>query len=101
MIIGENEGISIIELSKIQIIEKSTAGKTIQKLEKKGLVIRKQNLNDKREFNLFLTTKGEKILPKLYRTYDEILNNIFADIITVEKKQYFQITKKINEILSK
>ncbi len=101
MIIGYREGISIGELSKIQVIDKSTAGKTIQRLEKKGYATRKQNPNDKREYKLFLTKNGREILPKLNEVYDDFLKNIFSVLTFEEKEQYLNISKKMNEGLIK
>ena len=96
LIIGNNEGLSIKELAKIQIIEKSTAGKTIKKLEEKGFVKRVKSKKDSREFNLFLTMKGKKILPDLNKTYDLFLAEIVKPIKKKEREDYLKITKKIN-----
>jgi DNA-binding MarR family transcriptional regulator len=60
LIIGENEGISLVELSKIQFIKKSIIGKIVQKLEAKKYIIKKINKKDRREQNLFLTKLEKK-----------------------------------------
>lgn len=74
-----------------KLIEKliSTSGTMtviVKNLEKMQLVSRKSNDNDKRSFNIILTSKGrnlvEQILPERIEQLDE-----FASIFTAEEKE--------------
>ncbi|MFZ7131851.1 MAG: MarR family winged helix-turn-helix transcriptional regulator [Eubacteriales bacterium] len=56
----KNEGISQDELSTYLYIDKSATTRAIQSLEKKGYVIKKKNITDKRFNRIFLTMKANE-----------------------------------------
>ncbi len=63
--IAQNEGINQKDLSLCLAIDKATTAKAVHKLTKLGYITQKQNMQDKRYNNLYLTTKGNSILPKV------------------------------------
>jgi DNA-binding MarR family transcriptional regulator len=68
----ENNKITQQRLSDILKTDKVTTVRVIDYLAKKGLVIRKINIKDRREHLLILTEKGKKLIPDLHKSYMEI-----------------------------
>jgi DNA-binding MarR family transcriptional regulator len=95
LIIAAEEGLSIQRLSELLIVDKTTASKTVQKLEKKGFVIKERSLNDGRGFSIFLSKKGKSIIPSLNKSYEGFVEKIFFQLTKKEREQFFQISKKI------
>jgi DNA-binding MarR family transcriptional regulator len=63
--IAQNEGINQKDLSDHLAIDKATTTKAVSKLTKLGYIVQKQNIQDKRFYNLYLTDKGRDILPEI------------------------------------
>ena len=63
--IVQNEGINQKDLSDLLAIDKATTAKAVRKLKKLGYIVQKQNIQDKRFYNLYLTEKGRDILPEI------------------------------------
>ena len=62
MFLSANENISQDTISKTFMIDKGMVAKTLNKLERKGYIMRRQNPNNKRENIITLTQKGSDIL---------------------------------------
>jgi len=95
MIIGHEEGISIQDLSEAQLVDKTTAGKTVKRLEEKGLLTKKKSLADERSYLLHLTPAGKKILPSLNQAYDDCLQHSFGNFAEADKKTLMQLADKM------
>ena len=55
------DGITVSDLSDKLGVDISTMTRNIQRIEKKGLITRAPNLNDKRSIKLELSNRGKKI----------------------------------------
>ena len=81
-IIKSHPGITNSLLATETEREKATITKTLFRLEKSGLIIRKHSTSDKRISNIYLTEKGEEItksFSKLKKEEMEFLRNILTD----------------------
>ncbi|ECB9582346.1 winged helix-turn-helix transcriptional regulator [Listeria monocytogenes] len=65
--ICENQGIIQEKLVDILKIDRTTASRAIKNLEKNGLIIKKQDKNNKKNKLLFPTEKGEQLYPLIIR----------------------------------
>ncbi|WP_375559181.1 MarR family winged helix-turn-helix transcriptional regulator [Bernardetia sp. OM2101] len=61
MRVKENQGINQQNLSSLLLVDKTTTAKAISKLITKGYILKKVDQDDKRNSNLYLTSKGEEI----------------------------------------
>ncbi|PSU35896.1 MarR family winged helix-turn-helix transcriptional regulator [Photobacterium lutimaris] len=61
MCLWEEEGVTQTEISQKSKVENSTTTRTIDKLEKLGLVERQNDPNSRRSFRIFLTNKGREL----------------------------------------
>tara|TARA_Y100001968_G_C19433172_1_gene758177 strand:+ start:770 stop:1192 length:423 start_codon:yes stop_codon:yes gene_type:complete len=71
------DGITISDLSDKLGIDISTMTRNIQRIEKQGLIERRQNLSDKRSIKLNLSNRGKKIIGLL----NNDINNNLSPII--------------------
>lgn len=62
MILSAKDGISQKELAEFLRIKPPTVTTTVQRLEKNGIVVRKQDEKDQRVSRTFLTEKGRSII---------------------------------------
>lgn len=107
-VISHNPGITQEELAKKMHINKSNITRNITLLIDKGLVIRKTCINDKRAFNLYLTSKAKKLLPALIDK-QQFWNNVILksfndeqinDLINKLKQIAFNACEYTNEYYS-
>ena len=90
MFLSANENVNQDTISKTFIIDKGMVAKTLNKLELKGFIMRKQNPNNKRENIISLTQKGKDILVNMSAVlieWNEILYDGMSkeDIATVKR----------------
>ncbi|WP_445667256.1 MarR family winged helix-turn-helix transcriptional regulator [Paenibacillus sp. FSL K6-1230] len=67
----------------------------INKLEKKGLVERKQHPEDKRVFHVILTEQGKELFDEIFPKHVEMISRSFSFISDEEKKQLIDLLKRI------
>lgn len=87
----EKDGRNQQEISDMLYRDKASLTNLIDNLEKRNLVVRVQNQNDKRNKNIFLTEEGhlikERIIPVISKLLSEIENSVaekdLATTITV------------------
>lgn len=70
--IGQHPGVTISTLAEMKNRTKSACSQTLKKLIAKGLVYKERNLIEYREFNLFLTERGQE----LYEAHTEFNDNV-------------------------
>tara|TARA_B100000131_G_scaffold184557_1_gene177838 strand:+ start:106 stop:531 length:426 start_codon:yes stop_codon:yes gene_type:complete len=71
------DGITISDLSQKLGVDISTMTRNIQRIEKKKLIIRKPNPDDKRSIKLLLSPRGQKIANSVNESMSENLQEIF------------------------
>ncbi len=86
--IGNNNGITVTEISIIKNKSKSAISQVIEKLYKKGLLVKKKNPIDKKQICIYLSEKGKEIYvyhqnldKKNYRKYLERLESFSEEDI--------------------
>jgi DNA-binding MarR family transcriptional regulator len=74
------EGLSQTELSRRLIMHRSNVTGLIDRLEKRGLVLRRETPGDRRAYRVVLSLEGQRliqeILPHYYRAAEEIWGHI-------------------------
>lgn len=94
----KNEGISQNKLSKEIGNDKSMSARTITKLIELDFVYKKQDENDSRAYNLFLTPKATELIPKIRHDIKSVLDLITEDLTDEEK---IITTKSLKKILDR
>ena len=89
MYLATHDNVNQETISKTYMIDKGMIAKTIDKLEKKGFVMRKQNPDNKRENIITLKQKGNEILSNMSAVYKE-WNEILYDGISEDEIEYLK-----------
>ncbi|AWR93283.1 MarR family transcriptional regulator [Acidianus brierleyi] len=88
---------NITELSELIGIGKSSVTEIIEKMEKRNLVKKIKNENDKRYTIIKITEEGEKALEQTREEYKKILSSILERVNAEEVIKFFEeIEKELN-----
>jgi len=93
-IVWEEEGIALSRIQELLDVKVSTASGVIKRMEKKGLLVRGQNKNDKREIQLFLTDKSKKLETDVIQTVKDFNNRLLADFTQEEKALFTSFIRR-------
>lgn len=93
--IKENPGINQQDLSSLLLLDKTTTAKAVNKLVKKGYILKKVGNTDKRNLNLYLTEKGEETCIFLIKE-EQFATKISLDKLT--SSQQISLLKQLTEI---
>ena len=94
----KNEGITQIKLSREVGNDKAMSARTITKLIESGFVYKKQDAKDSRAYNLYVTEKAKKLIPKIRVEIREVVDLITEDLTEEEK---IITSKSLGKILEK
>ena len=89
------EGLSQTELARVLGLGKVATGEFVADLERKGLVIRRLHLNDRRAYRVQLTPQGVKMLGKISVVVSKMNAEIFADFSLAELARLEQELKGV------
>jgi len=74
------EGITQSELARVLELERASVGNTVDIMERKGLVMRIANPDDRRVWRIAATTRAHDLLPGLREIIDGMLDRTFAGL---------------------
>ncbi len=80
--IRRHPGTTQEELATRLVYNASSVARQVESLEKDGFVLRTRSENDKRHFRLYITEKGEAVLPEVFRinnSFIEQMNSAFTE----------------------
>ncbi|MCR4436371.1 MAG: MarR family transcriptional regulator [Clostridiales bacterium] len=95
LLILKNNGASQGDLAEQLDVRPSSMTEMVAKMERAGLVTRKQDEKDQRVMRIYLTEDGRKAAESLAGTTDEFLGSIFNSLTDEEKEQMLVITEKL------
>lgn len=97
----EKDGVSQKELSETTVKDQTTVTRILDKLERKGLVKRQTNPDDRRIFLIFLTDEGrsleDKLVPIAYEVLDEALQGLTQEEVQQMKVLLNKIFENVNK----
>lgn len=94
-ILEKNEGICQNRVSERIGNDKAMSTRIIAKLIKLGYVVRNEDKKDSRAYNLYLTEKAKRILPKIKEEIALLIDIITQDLTEEEKQITLTSLKKI------
>ena len=97
-LIGKNEGITVNELAKLLNVTKGAVSQVITKLEKSNIVNKIKAINNRKNVNLFLTTKGKAIFEEHKQFHDNIDNKIAAKFSKYSKNEIELIKSVLSDL---
>lgn len=93
------DGISQRELSQRVNMREPTTVIAVKRLEKAGLINRKQSPEDGRKINIFLTPKARALKAKLMPLVEEVNNLATRGMTAKEKSELRRLLTKVNQNL--
>lgn len=96
-IIYSSEGITLSELAQKTNVSKSAITQNINRYIKLGYVYKTQNENDKRNYNLILTSTTKKYFDETTKEEQKIYQKCLSVLTKEEKKSLIEILSKINK----
>ena len=70
--LAEEDGVSQSQLAAVLGVEIGTVAKTVQRMEKEGLLIRRQDAEDARISRVYLTEKGRSLCEPVLRIWKDL-----------------------------
>ena len=98
--ISRNEGCTQTELAAELEIEKPTLGRLIDRLQANDWVERRTDENDARTKRVFLTSRAQPVLKKMYSLADDVLDAAFSGLTRDQADQLLQSLLHVKSNLS-
>lgn len=95
------EGFTQIELSRLLIMHRSNITGLVDRLEKRGLLRRKDNPADRRAYKVTLTTAGRKLIDKILPDYYRAAENVWDNFPRTRTTQLVGDLQKLSANLNK
>lgn len=91
----EREGLTQKELLAMLDIEQATLANTLTRMERDGLITRKEHPADARARTIHLTEQGRSIRNEAYQTAMQINEEIMADLSDDETKAFLGYMRRV------
>ena len=91
----EQDGLRGGELAERLGVEPPTVTKMLSRLEKCGLVERRQDLRDARSFRVYLTVEGRSLEEPLARCWEKVEERTFAGMSIGERQTFRRLLAKV------
>lgn len=91
----EEDGLNQNELALLTYRDKSSLARLLAKMEAKDYLKRKQQIEDRRVNEVFLTDKGAKLFERTRPIIKKMIQTMEKDITEVEKDVMIKLLKKI------
>ncbi|MDO4565719.1 MAG: MarR family transcriptional regulator [Oscillospiraceae bacterium] len=96
-LLAEEDGIAQRELLERADIRPSSLSEALDKLQKEGLIERRENSDDRRESLVFLTEDGRALAVRMQERLAARAEALFAPLSEQEKTQLFELLNKLLE----
>lgn len=90
------DGCTQVELSRLLIMHRSNITGLVDRLEKRGLLQRKDNPGDRRAYKVVLTATGRKLIEKILPDYYDAAEKIWGDFPVTRTKQLVGDLEKLS-----
>jgi len=80
-------------------IEPATVTSLLSRMEKNGIIVRKMKDNNRRFWYVYLTEKGKEEAVYVKRAFDTVKEIALKDFTNVEKEQFIEYLKRVNNNL--
>lgn len=97
VLIGNTERLSIKELKKQLAIPGSSLTFTLDALEKRGLIRRLRSKEDRRQWFLSLSAKGERLYAEIVKAESEAMSPLLDNLSDSEKAAFLKIAESLSE----
>lgn len=95
LLLAENEGVTQQRLSELAVLDPSTMGRLLDRLQSKGLVERRPRPGDRRARSVALTREAMAMVPSLWRAVGESLREALTGLSTSEKRLVVDVLQRV------
>jgi DNA-binding MarR family transcriptional regulator len=99
--ICENPGIIQEKVAEMLKVDRTTAARSIQKLEMNGFIEKKEDPHNKKNKKLFPTEKGKNIYPFIKREHDYSDNVALEGFTESEEETIFYLLQRVRKNIEK
>jgi DNA-binding MarR family transcriptional regulator len=93
--LAHEQGVAQETLAHRFHVDKGTVARAVRRLEDSGHITRTTDPDDRRAFRIFLTEKGEKIIPEIVRIDHEWEKEVCAGLTDEEQRTVFTLLQTI------
>ena len=101
MLVGSANGLSIKELREKLSIPGSSLTFTIDSLEKKKLIKRQRSKEDRRQWLLSLSARGERLYAEILKAEGEALSPTLEKLSETEKATFLKLAEELSRVDTK
>lgn len=87
--------LTITEIQQKVLLALGSMTAAVDRLEQKGLIVRKTTTADRRARLLQLTAEGKKVATQVFKTHSADLQNVMAILSDTEMQQTYETLKKL------
>lgn len=98
-LVQSKPGLTQSELAARLELKPAATGKLVDRLERRGLVVRRPDPDDRRVHRLFVTNKSEKLLAELEPVVDAIREDVLQHLGSKERMQLEDLLKRVKQRL--
>jgi DNA-binding MarR family transcriptional regulator len=95
IVIRDTPGIDASKVADLVYFDRSTIGNVLERLERKGLIIRKPGVHDRRTKALFLTPEGKVVTRKITAKSPVISERILESLTETERKTFLDMLRRL------
>ena len=88
-------GASQSELAEMLEVEKATAGRLVDRMEKNGWVVRRADANDRRVNRIYLTAEAERVQTAMWAIADDTVDDALAALSAEERRQLAELMSRV------
>lgn len=95
LVLWEKDGLTQKELLAVLDIEQATLANTLTRMERDGLIVRKEHPADARARTIHLTEKGRSIRESAYLTAMQINEDVLSDLSNEEVQAFLDYMQRV------
>ena len=88
-------GVSQTELSEMLEIDRASAGRMIDRMERNGWVERRPDRGDRRINRLHLTDEARRVHTEMWSIAEETVDDALSPLSATEREKYTELTAKV------
>lgn len=90
-----NDGCKQVELAEYFSLSPATIAVSTKRMQKSGYIDKKEDINNLRQKNLFITPDGRDVIEKCRNIFDDVDNNMYDGLLDVEIEQFKKTIDRI------
>jgi DNA-binding MarR family transcriptional regulator len=96
--VGECPSIDATRLSELIDIDRATIGNVVDRLERRGLLVRSADVDDRRSKKISLTRAGKTLIESVNRIRGKIGERILSPLDATERATFLRLVSKLVQI---